>query len=191
MGSALYPFELFRPAPADQRALLEKYPLFFRAIHWPPIYRCPFAQWGIECGQGWYSLIDDAAAKVESELKGLLDGFHAQHHLRWLDKRLQNINMALPLDEAIGEDEKEPLIPFCAEVKERMGVLRIYLRGGHICDGRTWLRIRAAVDEAQRKSETTCERCGRPGFMRHHVWERVCCDTCFAGMPLSAKRPGS
>jgi hypothetical protein len=182
MGSPPYSFEAQRPGNTAQRALLEKHPLFFRAVASPPIYQCSLSHWGIECGKGWYSLIEEAAAKIEAELEGLLDDFCPQHHLRWLDKRLQNVDDS-PLESHIGEDEEEPLIPFCAEVKAREGILHIYVRNGHICDGSTWLRIRAAVQEAEQKSQSTCEQCGRTDSIRHYSRGHVYCDSCFRGDP--------
>jgi hypothetical protein len=180
LESAAYPFEVHRPATPDQRILLKKYPRFFRAVASPTIYQCPLAHWGIECGKGWYPLVEEAAAKIEAELKKLLDDFCSGHHLSWIDRRLQNIDGNSILNDVDADDGEEPLIPFCTEVKEKAGTLCILVRSGHMCDGETWVRIRNVIKNAERKSETTCERCGLPGMTRN-FWDRVYCESCASG----------
>jgi hypothetical protein len=180
LESAAYPFEVHRPATPGQRILLEKYPRFFRAVASPAIYQCALAHWGIECGKGWYPLIDEAAAKIEAELKKLLDDFCSGRHLSWIDRRLQNIGGNSNLGHH-DSDEEYPLIPFCAEVKEKAGTLRILTSPGHLCGAGAWVRIRNAIEDAERKSETTCERCGLPGMMRNYSWDHVYCESCASG----------
>jgi hypothetical protein len=83
----------------------------------------------------------------------------------------------------------EPLIrrmsaklePFCAatgarasQVKEKMGLLRVYLEAnGPIPD-----EIRAAIGTAVRESRRTCEGCGAAGLPRRLRWIRTLCADC-------------
>lgn len=52
--------------------LPDKYPLIYRAF-----YRCrryprhPIAYWGIECGDGWFAIIDELSAWLENEAQAL------------------------------------------------------------------------------------------------------------------------
>jgi hypothetical protein len=181
IGPATFQFEMSSPAMNEQRVLLNKHPLFFRAVLNPRIYRSPLAHWGIECGPGWYEIIDEAATKIEIELQRLFASLQPQQHLQWLDRRLLNISET---DSKLNDysDDEYPLIPYCTQIKEKMGILRISLLNGLICDSATWTRIRAAVTEAERESETTCERCGMPGFLREFVWSHVYCDNCANGV---------
>lgn len=163
--------------PVDSITLFGKYPLFFRAIVSVPLYRCPLAHWGIECGNGWYSIIDEAASKIELELEGLLARYRPQLMHRLRSKRRRSIDVIWDLAQ-IDQKDHVPEMPLCAEIKEQMGLLRLYIQSGQVCDGSTWRRICAIANEAERKSETTCERCGQPGFMRRHTWGRVYCNEC-------------
>lgn len=84
----------------DQSILIKKYPLIFRAVISPRRHKhLPIAHWGIECGQGWYPIIEDLAAWLENE--------------------------ALTLKAA----GKRP--PIIVQIKEKFGVLTIYVRGFH------------------------------------------------------------
>ena len=60
------------------------------------------------------------------------------------------------------------------EAKEKFAGLRFYVNGataaGH-----------AAIQEAERKSFTICEECGKPGELRrYNDWLYTRCDPCFA-----------
>lgn len=59
-----------------------------------------------------------------------------------------------------------------AQVKEKFGTLRFYLRGG--ATDAAW----GAIDEAEAKSGETCESCGKPGSLRGKSWVQTLCDGC-------------
>ena len=46
----------------NQKALIDKYPKLFRQVGLPPTVSC--MAWGIECGEGWYPIIDKLSAKL-------------------------------------------------------------------------------------------------------------------------------
>lgn len=57
------------------------------------------------------------------------------------------------------------------QVKEKFGELRFYAHGGNEV-------IQNLIDEAERKSATICERCGKPGKTRGGGWITTLCDEC-------------
>lgn len=72
----------------------------------------------------------------------------------------------------------EPLIDLCkqegveiAQIKEKFGTLRFYVASApdHIYD---------AIDEAEKKSETMCEKCGDAGSIKTDGWMRTLCAKC-------------
>lgn len=57
------------------------------------------------------------------------------------------------------------------QIKEKFGTLRFYTDHGNET-------VRNFIDEAEKKSETTCEDCGKPGVLRNSGWLRTLCDDC-------------
>lgn len=61
------------------------------------------------------------------------------------------------------------------QVKEKFGTLRFYID----CEEQElYSTIQQLVDEAEDKSASTCEYCGKPGKVRRDRWIKVICDTC-------------
>lgn len=106
---------------------------------------------GFECGDGWFDLIWDLSEKIEKQLK----------------KREK--------EETISRQAKDKLLDKIdfqvVQVKEKFGTLRFYTQGGS-------KEIDDLINEAEEKSATTCEQCGKPGKSRNHGWIRVLCDEC-------------
>lgn len=73
----------------------------------------------------------------------------------------------------IGEPAREHLMSdgglAANQIKEKFGTLRFYL------DGATEAMHKIA-EEAEHKSETTCESCGKPGRLRGRRWFYTACD---------------
>lgn len=59
-----------------------------------------------------------------------------------------------------------------AQVKEKLGTLRVYLDHG------STLGMAAAITAAEERSAVTCEKCGQPGSLRTVGWVRTLCDAC-------------
>jgi len=105
--------------------------------------------WGIECGEGWYDIIHQAC----SEMKRV--------------KQKSGINF------------------YAEQIKEKYGTLRFYYT-----HDRRLLRISkkrfkryvdyidAVVSNAEKKSETICEHCGKKGKRRDDGWIRTLCNKC-------------
>jgi hypothetical protein len=66
-------------------------------------------------------------------------------------------------------DENET---FCIDcIKEKFGCLRLYYTGNNE-------QAILLVREAENKSSSVCEYCGKPGKMRSGSWLKVRCDEC-------------
>jgi hypothetical protein len=61
--------------------------------------------------------------------------------------------------------------PRASQIKEKFGGLRFYMT--HATD-----KMYDLINEAERKSYTTCEVCGAPGEERGGGWIRTLCDEC-------------
>jgi hypothetical protein len=75
----------------------------------------------------------------------------------------------------------ETIEPFCvatdlraAQVKEKGGVLRVYLNSGEPLPH----ELRAAIRSAEEQSRRTCEGCGAAGTTRRLRWIRTLCGDC-------------
>ena len=68
----------------------------------------------------------------------------------------------------------EPLDVVASQVKEKYGTLRFYIHSGTD-------EAYDLIDEAEAKSEETCELCGAPGELRGAGWVTTMCDECYKG----------
>ena len=162
-----------------QSRLFEKYPLFFRAARFPRTYPSNFGYWGLQCGPGWFPVVEGAAMTIEAELNKLLLRMSENSTLGAIECSLKRARIGHRCDEALIVDEDiHFLIPYCSDVYQDNGALRITLVNGYLCDGATWQGIRAAVDRATMQASHLCERCGKPGRYRVGYWCRVYCDEC-------------
>jgi hypothetical protein len=122
----------------NTRKLLEKYPCLYGISNtvnpWSDKLDKPFLPiegFGIECGDGWFDLLDDLSNKIE----GLKLGIQA------------------------------------TQVKEKYGTLRFYTNFYNE-------QVEEYIQEAERKSEYTCEVCGKPGALIAEGWWKVRCPNC-------------
>lgn len=74
------------------------------------------------------------------------------------------------LDELCAVLEKHGVVAL--QIKEKFGTLRFYIIGTD--SEEVW----DAIDKAERKSATTCERCGAEGKLRKGGWLVTLCDKC-------------
>lgn len=65
----------------------------------------------------------------------------------------------------------ERVYPRASQIKEKFGTLRFYMTS--YTD-----EIDKIVTEAEKKSEETCEHCGKPGTLRTEGWLFTLCDEC-------------
>ena len=97
--------------------------------------------WGFQCGDGWFRLIYDLSAEIESEAVKL------------------------------GLDPESDEWPLPAQIKEKFGTLRYYMRVH-------FESIFDIIAKYEDKSEHTCESCGLAGTLRRDGWHHVSCDPC-------------
>lgn len=75
-----------------------------------------------------------------------------------------------------------------AQIKEKWGTLRFYIDYGTD-------EIFSIINEAEQKSEETCEHCGQPGSMRKYAgrFYSIHCDKCFeeSNARIVAKQPSN
>jgi hypothetical protein len=111
--------------------LCKKYPKIFVERNLPTTESCMGR--GFECGAGWFFLIDQLCAEIQSRI----------------DRRSKLIAKGYAIK---GEKKKIPQF-IALQVKEKFGALRIYYRGGD-------KYIQALVDMIENMSYSVCENCG-------------------------------
>lgn len=81
-----------------------------------------------------------------------------------------------PLIAAIRKEHPDEYFPRASQVKEKFGTLRFYMSSATD-------EMMKIVDEAERKSEETCETCGEKGELRRGGWLMTLCNDCHGGKP--------
>jgi hypothetical protein len=151
-------------------ALCAKYPLIFK--HRNADMRTTAMCWGLECGDGWYNIIDVLCGLLTSEYR------QAQSRYDFIKDKVdqpqwegsKKIITQEQIDEAKAKLDEETLkVPVAVQVKEKFGGLRFY--------------VQAATDKhyqyisfAESMSYHTCEECGAPGKTYTDGWHRTLCD---------------
>ncbi|MFG6736475.1 hypothetical protein ACGY6K_12745 [Burkholderia pseudomallei] len=161
---------------AGQNRLISRYPLFFRAARNPEAYPSNLAYLGIQCGPGWYRIIEAAAREIEQELRSM-----------WSEPFQSPETLSTMEEELLSGRRTYPLLPFCRDISQVDGELMMDIESGHLCDMAAWKRLRKSVEHAAIKSRCTCESCGKPGRFREIHWRHVYCDECVA--PFSFDLP--
>jgi len=129
-----------------QNQLFKKYPEIFSNRLKSPTESC--MSMGIECGNGWYDLINSICQIVES-----------------LNKNIKDRNRLIA-------GNNETIIDFkFDQIKEKFGGLRAYYSGGNDY-------IRGLVTMAETMSYKICEVCGNKGKPNKGGWISTLCDGC-------------
>jgi len=129
-----------------QNQLFEKYPEIFSNRLKSPTESC--MSMGIECGDGWYDLINSICQIVGS-----------------LNKNIKDRNRLIA-------GNNETIIDFkFDQIKEKFGGLRAYYSGGNDY-------IRGLVSMAETMSYKICEVCGNKGKPNKGGWISTLCDGC-------------
>ena len=150
-------------------ALCAKYPLIFKDRN--ADMRTTAMCWGLECGDGWYNIIDVLCGLLTSEYRG------AKSRYEYLmETGVGNVlyGTKIVTQEAIDEakaklDEETLKVPVAVQVKEKFGGLRFY--------------VQAATEKhynyisfAESMSYRTCESCGADGKTYTDGWHTTLCD---------------
>jgi hypothetical protein len=151
-------------------ALCAKYPLIFKDRN--ADMRTTAMCWGLECGDGWYNIIDVLCGLLTSEYRGAQSRYESIKDKvdlpRWEGSK--DIITQEKIDEAkVRMDEEAAKVPVASQVKEKFGGLRFY--------------VQAATDKhyqyisfAESMSYRTCESCGNPGKTYTDGWHTTLCD---------------
>ena len=151
-------------------ALCAKYPLIFKDRN--ADMRTTAMCWGLECGDGWYNIIDVLCGLLTSDYR------QAQSRYDFIKDKVdqpqwegsKKIITQEQIDEAKAKLDEETLkVPVAVQVKEKFGGLRFY--------------VQAATDKhyhyisfAESMSYRTCESCGAQGKTYTDGWHRTLCD---------------
>jgi len=161
----------------QDKALVLKYPLTFAHRYRSMQETCMC--WGLEVGDGWVKIIDDAASKIEPILEKLretatvCDCYH-ENSSHDENGKCKEVSTWRGETTHCRCEKFVPYLPTSSQLKEKYGTLRWY-----------WTsytkEIDDIVDQAEELSAKTCEECGEPGKIRDEsYWVTVRCDKCYA-----------
>ena len=151
-------------------ALCARYPLIFKDRN--ADMRTTAMCWGLECGDGWYNIIDVLCGMLCSEYysaKSRYDFIKDKVGEKMYGGSGDIITQGeIDLRKQI-MDEEASKVPVASQVKEKFGGLRFY--------------VQAATDKhyqyisfAESMSHRTCEQCGAPGKTYTNGWHQTLCD---------------
>ena len=157
-------------------ALCAKYPLIFKDRN--ADMRTTAMCWGLECGDGWYNIIDTLCGLLTSDYRQAKDRYEyiadkvgqPRYGLKADGSPAGNIITQEEVNELKTKfDEEVAKVPVAVQVKEKFGGLRFY--------------VQAATDThyhyisfAESMSYVTCEQCGAPGKRYTDGWHKTLCD---------------
>ena len=151
-------------------ALCAKYPLIFRDRH--ENMQVTAMCWGLECGDGWYNIIDILCGLLTSDYRQAKSRYDNikdkvdQVQNEW-SKKIVTQEM---IDEAKAKLDEETLkVPVAVQVKEKFGGLRFYVQAA---TDKQW----SYINFAESMSYRTCEDCGAPGKTYTDGWHTTLCD---------------
>lgn len=172
-----------------QQTLIQKYPKIFQDVDKPMTQTCMC--WGIECGDGWYNLLDSLCSLIQSRIDYSVEDTQRvkEHNEMVLTARAGDLTLFNRYCEGYEEDYKvqylesllkalpvplfkmrEPIHQVVADqVKEKYATLRFYFHGGDNY-------IEGAVALAESMSGTICEVCGVPGKVCGIGWLSTRCE---------------
>ncbi len=142
-------------------SLIEKYPEF-----------CSNVYCGFGVGDGWLPILDKLFNNMKHHVNQI------KSHNKWYTE-CKNRPGTDP-NVLANHSLKEELNPQVAQVKEKFGLLRIYIDN-------TDEYIDGLVSMAESISAITCEDCGLPGEMRDGGWLRTLCNSCDEAVKVAKK----
>lgn len=168
-----------------QQQLEKKYPELCQTAD----SRYPYPMFGVECGDGWFNIIDCLCSTIQShvqnrnrsrilaiEYNNILEeasqgNWHAfDQYYNWKSpEKLLEFKQTVNLGER--RKVEEPLDVKILQIKEKFGTLRFYIAGGDDY-------IYGAIHLAESLSARVCEECGKPGQLRVRGsnWLYTACD---------------
>lgn len=122
--------------------------------------------WGLECGNGWYNIIDTLCDLIQHSLD------QSKKDVKRYQELLQDESLSIYSREAytagLRRAQDFPEVIQATQVKEKFGTLRFYTDDWHPV-------IDAYISFAESMSAITCEVCGNPGTINDGGWLKVRC----------------
>lgn len=151
-------------------ALCAKYPMIFKDRHENMQHTAMC--WGLECGDGWYNLIDTLCGLLTSDYRSAKSRYEfikdKLGHPKYSGSK-DNVTQE-QIDEAKAKLDEETLkVPVASQVKEKFGGLRFYVQAATS-------KHYNYISFAESMSYRTCEECGAPGKTYTDGWHRTMCD---------------
>lgn len=142
-------------SPDLERRLREKHPAIFRKVRRTGRGPAPIEARGIECGDGWCDLLDSLFELIMQP---------------YSSPKVYD-NTSDPAKTSASLERKRKRIPAILQIKEKFGLLRIYMYRGN-------RQMRELISFAEHHSGKVFEACGAPGSLRTDGWMRVQCEAC-------------
>ena len=146
-------------------SLVDRYPLLFPA----PDEKEPFNDWGFECSQGWYEILNITFNTLYANYS------HHSSTLSYYAKRLEE-EQTEELKEKVKSaqekvDAEKAKLPVVEQCKSKFGTLRLYCRNLNDVS-------KAVIYMAEMLSCIICETCGQKGESIRGGWVRTSCPSC-------------
>jgi hypothetical protein len=168
-----------------QNILIEKYSKMFGYLLEPNEGPIIPIQFGFECGDGWYMLLDELMSEIQNHIENIEKQDHKEikswfwrHIMKSIDKRIfykqKKTRKFFNWIKTFFKHEKEP-VPYIklTQIKEKFGGLRFYYNGGDDT-------IDGMVRLAESLSYQICEYCGTTiNIGQTKGWIVTCCKSCF------------
>lgn len=151
-----------------QNKLFEKYPKIFKQRDLSPQETCMC--WGINCGDGWYDIIDRLCFLIQSRVEQPHKSI--EMYEEWIADSSDQSEIE-SWKKKIKEEKNKIISVEFVQVKEKFASLRIY----HTSDNAF---ISGLIAMAESVSAITCEKCGNKGVLRKRGWMHILCDRCDA-----------
>lgn len=142
-------------------------------------------QFGIECGDGWYWLLDNLMHSINQHIYYRNQYPGSNPRFKWLNNFAFKLRIRLPfkcyilnkLGDFINRYQpmcvSKPIVFEITQIKEKYGGLRFYCNGGD-------LYISGMIDLAESMSYTICEKCGTTKNVgQTSGWIYTCCESCY------------
>lgn len=172
-----------------EQKLFQKYPKLFSNRE---NRRSPLC-YGIECGDGWFNIIDTVCRLIQNHVNWEREYFASnkqynriysqakkgnERNLRYYCQNKLGYKTEEEIDEYVKKAKpretlkKDPVkqVQFF-QIKEKFGQLCLYTNGSDD-------QVSGMIRMAEAISGCTCEDCGLPGKKRQGGWIRTLCDTC-------------
>lgn len=134
----------------------EHYEIYSKRMNerFPLIFNNDVRPYGGFCiGEGWYPIVESLCADIQS-------------HIDWKNQTRERLLKDNPYMHTVPDEVPQVI---AVQIKEKFGGLRFYYEGGDDV-------IYGMVRMAESWAEHTCEKCGKPGKIRHGGWMQTLCD---------------